>query len=96
MERALVRACLFQGRAGSAAVAFTWVAELRGAGGERFYRERLLEAGAAAQRLYLAAESLGLAARNLAAFFDDSLNDLLELDGRTRAVVHLTLLGPES
>jgi SagB-type dehydrogenase family enzyme len=95
VERALVRACLFQGRAGSAAVAFAWAAELR-AGGERAYRDRLLEAGAAAERLYLAAESLGLAARNLAAFFDDSLNDLLALDGRTRAVVHLTLLGLES
>jgi SagB-type dehydrogenase family enzyme len=97
VERALVRACLWQGNAGSAAVAFAWVAELRGEGpGERFYRDRLLEAGAAAERVYLAAESLGLAARNLAAFFDDSLNDLLELDAHTRAVIHLTLLGPES
>jgi SagB-type dehydrogenase family enzyme len=96
VERALVRACLFQGRAGSASAAFVWLADLRGAGEARSYRDRLLEAGAAAQRLYLAAESLGLAARNLAAFFDDSLNDLFGLDGGTRAVVHLTLLGPES
>jgi SagB-type dehydrogenase family enzyme len=95
VESALVRACLWQSKAGSAAVAFVWVAAFDG-GGERFYRDRLLQAGAAAERVYLAAESLGLAARNLAAFFDDSLNDLLVLDGRTRAAVHLTLLGPES
>jgi len=90
-----VRACLFQDKAGSAAVAFAWLADLRGAAaaGERHYRDRLLEAGAAAERVYLAAESLGLAARNLAGFFDDSLNDLLGADGRERAVVHLTLLG---
>jgi SagB-type dehydrogenase family enzyme len=96
LERALVRACLFQEKAGTAAVAFTWLADLRSgaAGGERHYRDRLLEAGAAAERVYLAAESLGLAARNLAGFFDDSLNDLLGTDGRERAVVHLTLLGP--
>jgi SagB-type dehydrogenase family enzyme len=93
-ERALVRACLFQEKAGTAAVAFTWLAGLRGpaADGERHYRDRLLEAGAAAERVYLAAESLGLAARNLAGFFDASLNDLLGL-ADDRAVVHLTLLG---
>jgi SagB-type dehydrogenase family enzyme len=96
VEGALVRACLLQSRAGSAAVAFTWLAPLRDGAGERSYRDRLLEAGAAAQRVYLAAESLGLAARNLAAFFDDSLNDLLEVDGLERAVVHLTLLGRET
>jgi SagB-type dehydrogenase family enzyme len=95
-ERALVRACLFQDKAGTAAVAFTWLADLHGpaAAGERHYRDHLLEAGAAAERVYLAAESLGLAARNLAGFFDDSLNDLLGAPARERAVVHLTLLGP--
>ena len=94
----LVRACLFQEKAGSAAVAFTWLADLGASApaGERRYRDQLVAAGAAAERVYLAAESLGLAARNLAAFFDDSLADLLGLAGRERVVVHLTLLGPES
>jgi SagB-type dehydrogenase family enzyme len=98
LEGQLVRACLFQERAGSAAAAFAWVADLGRAApaGERCYRDQLLEAGAAAERLYLAAESLGLAARNLAAFFDDSLDDLLGLDGRERAVIHFTLLGHET
>ena len=62
--------------------------------GARAYRDLLLEAGAMGQRIYLAAESLGVAARNLASFWDDSLNELVDLDGRRRAVIHLTLLGP--
>ena len=49
----------------------------------------------AATYRYLAAESVGLTARNLAAFLDDRLNGLLELDGEERAVVHLTMLGKE-
>ena len=60
----------------------------------RLYRDLLLEAGAIGQRLYLAAEAAGLAARNLAAFVDDDLNRLVGLDGRREAVVHLTMAGP--
>jgi len=95
-EGRMVRACLFQEKAGTAAVAFAWVADLGRAAtvGERCYRDQLLEAGAAAERVYLAAESLGLAARNLAAFYDDSLGDLLGL-AAPDVVLHLTLLGRE-
>ena len=53
----------------------------------------LIESGAVGQRIYLAANAAGLAARNLAAFRDDDLNALLGLDGRNRAVLHLTLSG---
>jgi nitroreductase len=63
-------------------------------GGERSYRDLLVEAGAIGQRVYLAAEATGLAARNLAAFRDDELNGLLGLDGRREAVIHLTMFGP--
>ena len=38
-------------------------------------------------------EARGLTARNLAAFRDGELNALLGIDGRERAVVHLTLVG---
>lgn len=94
---ALVDACLGQEMAGSAAVGFAMVADLARAtrsGSERAYRDLLIEAGALGQRVYLAAEVLGLAARNLAAFLDDELNSLLGVDGRDQAVVHLTMLGP--
>jgi len=94
----MVRACLQQEMAGSAAVGLLMVAHIaREAArtGERSYRDLLVESGAIGQRVYLAAESVGLAARNLAAFLDDWLNGLLELDGEERAVVHLTMLGKE-
>lgn len=94
----LVRTCLGQSKAGSCAAAFFLVGHLRLASetrGSRAYRDLLIEAGAIGQRIYLAAEAIGLAARNLAAFRDDALNHLLELDGREHAVLHLTLVGRE-
>jgi SagB-type dehydrogenase family enzyme len=93
---AMRRACLGQEKAGSAAVGFAMLADLQAAAphGDRAYRDLLLESGAIAQRLYLAAEARGLAARNLAAFFDDALNGLLGVDGERAAVVHLTMVGP--
>lgn len=93
----LVRVCLGQRKAGAAAAGCLMVARL-GRQGERgrdrSYRDLLLEAGSVGQRLYLAAEAIGLTARNLAAFTDDDLNRLLGLDGRSEAVVHLTMFGP--
>ena len=96
-SRALVRACLRQGKAGDAAVGFATagrIAEAVDRRGERSYRDLLVASGAIAQRIYLAAESRGLAARNLAAFFDDDLNRLVDLDGQRDAVLHLTMMGP--
>ena len=95
-RKPMVRICLGQQKAGSAAVACLMVGRLRAAisrGGQRRYRDLLIEAGEIGQRIYLAAESLTLAARNLAAFRDDDLNALLGLDGRDLAVLHLTMLG---
>jgi hypothetical protein len=85
-----------QERAGSAAAGFAMLADLGAAAarGDRSYRDLLVEAGAIGQRIYLAAEAAGLAARNLAAFFDDELNELLRADGRAQVVMHLTMAGP--
>ena len=51
-----------------------------------------MEAGAVGQRIYLAAEAAGVAARNLAAFIDERFNELLGLPGGWYAL-HLTMLG---
>jgi SagB-type dehydrogenase family enzyme len=94
----LVRACLGQRKAGTCAVAFFIVGDIeraRSMRGDRSYRDLLIESGAIAQRIYLAAEAAGLAARNLAAFRDDAVNRLLELDGDVRPALHLTLVGYE-
>ena len=94
----MAETCLGQDKAGSCAAALFMIAPLRDAhqeAGARSYRDLLIEAGAIGQRIYLAAEAVGLAARNLASFRDDELNDLLGLDGVERAVVHMTLVGQE-
>jgi SagB-type dehydrogenase family enzyme len=93
---ALVRACRWQTNAGRAAAGFAVSGRLdarASALGSRAYRDLLLDAGAIGQRIYLSAEAQGLAARNLAAFTDEKFNDLLGLDGRRRAGLHLTMLG---
>ncbi len=92
----MVAACLRQGMAGSAAAGFVMATRLAvGASelGNREYRDVLVESGAIAQRIYLAAEALGLGARNLAAFVDDRFNELLRLDRRQQFALHLTMLG---
>jgi SagB-type dehydrogenase family enzyme len=91
------RVCLGQEKAGTAAVGVLMVARLgegRALASTRRYRDMLVESGAIGQRIYLAAESAGLSARNLAAFRDDDLNRLLGLDGQREAAIHLTMLGP--
>jgi len=89
LRRPMVRICLGQKKAGSAAVGCLMVGRLREAasmGGQRRYRELLIESGEIGQRIYLAAESLALSARNLAAFRDDEINALLGFNGRDLAV----------
>jgi SagB-type dehydrogenase family enzyme len=92
----MIRACLRQKKAGEAAVAFFMVGRISDAvagWGRRAYRQLLVESGEIGQRIYLAAEALGLAARNLSAFYDDELNELLGFDGQREAVLHLTVFG---
>ncbi|MGH0032961.1 MAG: SagB/ThcOx family dehydrogenase [Myxococcota bacterium] len=93
----LREACLGQAMASEAAFAFLMVGHVEEAvarSGQRAWRDLCIEAGAVGQRIYLACEAVGLAARNLAAFFDDRLNALVDADGRRRAVLHLTVAGP--
>jgi SagB-type dehydrogenase family enzyme len=96
LRKEMVAACLRQAKAGSAAVGFVMAARLdtarSGLGGRR-YRDLLIESGAIGQRIYLSAEAVGLAARNLAAYQDDRFNELLGLKSRGLAALHLTMLG---
>ncbi|HYB99642.1 MAG TPA: SagB family peptide dehydrogenase [Candidatus Limnocylindrales bacterium] len=96
LSAALRAVCLGQAHAATAAAALVMVADVAGVAaraGERSYRDLLREAGAIGQRIYLAAEAQGLAARNLAAFTDDAFNELLGLEPARRAAVHLTMFG---
>ena len=60
---------------------------------ERAYRYVLMEVGHLGQNLYLAATALGLGVCGIGAFFDDRLNQLLELDGEKEAALYLITLG---
>ncbi len=91
------RVCLGQEMARTAAVGVlmvAWLGEDRALASTRRYRDMLVESGAIGQRIYLAAESAGISARNLAAFRDYDLNRLLGLDDQREAAIHLTMLGP--
>ena len=58
--------------------------------GERGYRYVHFEAGAIGQRLYLAAEALGLGATGIGAFFDDQVHNYLGL-ATGRVVYHFAI-----
>ena len=60
---------------------------------QRTYRYVLMEAGHQGQNLYLAATSVGLGAVAVGAFFDEALNNLLELDGIEEAALYLVAVG---
>jgi SagB-type dehydrogenase family enzyme len=61
--------------------------------GERGYRFALLDAGHAAQNMYLVATALEIGAVAIGGFLDDRFNDLLEVDGVAEAVVYLLAFG---
>ena len=73
---------LGQELAGNACVAFSMIADIDRAvrsDGDRGYRYVHFEAGAIGQRLYLAANALGLGATGIGAFFDDEVHRYLDL-----------------
>lgn len=87
---------LGQDLAGNACVAFSMIGDLDRAiraHGDRGYRYVHFEAGAIGQRLYLAAEALGLGATGIGAFYDDEVNRYLSLDPGLRQVVYHFAIG---
>lgn len=80
----------------SAGAVFIWVAEtyrMTWRYSERGYRFMFLDAGHVCQNLYLAAESIGCGACAIAAYDDDAMNGLLELDGKDRFVIYIGAVG---
>jgi SagB-type dehydrogenase family enzyme len=61
---------------------------------ERHYRYVSWEGGHITQNVYLAAETLGLGACMVGAFFDGMVNDIIGVDGREEAALGLIALGP--
>ena len=87
---------LGQQLAGNACVAFSMAGDLELATklhGNRGYRYAYFEAGAIGQRLYLAAEALGLGATGIGAFYDDEVNRYLNLDPERGQVLYHFAIG---
>jgi len=92
----VVAACLGQEFVRSCAVVFIWVAvpyRMTWRYGERGYRYLYLDAGHVAQNLYLSAASVGCGVCAIAAFSDDSMNQLLGLDGETQFAIYVATAG---
>ena len=87
---------LGQDLAGNACVAFSMIADLDRAArahGDRGYRYVQFEAGAIGQRLYLAAEALGLGATGIGAFYDEEVHRYLSLRPEQGRVVYHFAIG---
>ncbi len=87
---------LGQDLAGNACVAFSMVGDFESAArkyGDRGYRYVHFEAGSMGQRMYLAAEALGLGATGIGAFFDDEVNRYLGIDPERGQVVYHFAIG---
>lgn len=94
--QALAEAALGQTMIQNASCTFVWSAiAARSAWkyGERAFRYIYMDAGHIAQNLQLAAESCGLGLCPVAAFFDDEVNGILQLDGDHETVIYLAPLG---
>jgi SagB-type dehydrogenase family enzyme len=87
---------LGQDLAGNACVALSMVADLdraTGQHGDRGYRYAHFEAGTIGQRLYVAAEALGLQGTGIGAFFDDEVNRYLDLPAEKGQVIYHFAIG---
>jgi len=80
----------------SAPIVLIWTAmfeRCRWKYGERAYRYVYLDAGHVAQNLALAAVSLGLGSCQIAATFDDEVNELLGVDGEEESALCMSVVG---
>ena len=96
IAEAIVRACLGQQMVVRCAGTFIWVAgaeRMTWRYGQRGSRYMHLDAGHVCQNLYLAAQSIAGGACAIAAFSDEDMNHLLDLDGEGQVVIYLATLG---
>jgi SagB-type dehydrogenase family enzyme len=92
----VTQGCLGQDYIRKSAVTFIWAADayrMKWRYGERGYRYLHLDAGHACQNLYLGAGSIDCGVCAIAAFSDDHMNDLLELDGVEQFVIYVATVG---
>jgi len=92
----ITKAALDQDMCLKAAVVFIWSAifnRCKWKYGQRAYRYIYLDAGHIAQNLALASTSLGLGCCPIAAFYDDEVNKIINVDGVDESVIYMSAVG---
>lgn len=90
------QACLRQSFIKESGATFIWSAvsrRMKWRYGERGYRYLHLDAGHVCQNLYLSAEAVDCGACAVAAFMDEEMNEILNLDGEEEFVIYLAAVG---
>ena len=92
----LTRAALGQDMTGGSAVTFiisSIFSRITSKYDVRGYRYAYIEAGHVSQNIYLTATALGLGSVAIGAFFDEKVNDILEIDGIEESSLYLHPVG---
>jgi len=92
----IVKASFGQDFIKNSAVNFIWTAviyRMKWRYGERAYRYIFLDAGHVAQNLYLSAESIKCGTCAIAAFSDDEMNRILDVDDKEQFVIYMATVG---
>ena len=95
-RRVVAGAALDQEMAYTANVVFMWTGIFQRSKWkyqQRAYRYVYLDAGHIAGNLALAATSIGIGSCQIAALFDDEVNELIEVDGIEESVLYMSVVG---
>ena len=95
-RKEITQAALYQQMCYYAPLVFIWAAIFNRSKckyGERAYRYIYLDAGHIAENLALSATSLNLGSCQIAAIFDDDVNNILNLDGITESAIYMSVVG---
>jgi len=93
---AVAQACLDQKFLAQAAVVFLWTGVFRrvmSKYGDRGIRYILLDAGHICQNVLIAAEAVGCGGCPIGAFYDNELNQLLQIDGEEESILYAASVG---
>jgi len=92
----ITAAALGQGMCGTAPAVFIWTAvfnRTKWKYGQRGYRYVYLDCGHVAAQFALSAVAVGLGSFQIAALFDDEVNDIVGVDGEEESVLYMSVVG---
>jgi len=95
-RKQISKAALDQKMCGEAAAVFIWTGIFERSMWkyrQRAFRYIYLDAGHIAQNLALAAQALGLGSCQIAALYDEEVNQILGVDGQAESVLYMSALG---